>query len=995
MTRNAFYTFYVRAVNSAGKSDQSDSARSNTSWRPGKPTGLTASAGTNSARLRWTPPSGPSDFRHGGRKAYQYQYKTDGAWGAWTSTLLGGDSSAYTVTGLTGNIAHTFRLRVVNTYDEPGPVSDEVTVTPTGVPTAPTDLSVAAGNQTLRVSWTAPTGHVNAITGYEHRHRALGGTTQWQPWVAISASATSVDVGGLINAQEHEVEVRAVNSDGKGASASIKGTPVAVPSKPAGLAAKSAGTQAFLSWTDPADSTITSYQLRTRKGTSADIVVGTYASKKLTLEWTALNDSSITKYQYSLNGSTWLDISCGGGSGCPQGTPMSHTLNQSLTFGREYTYQVRGFTANNTTVAVTGLKVWEEISTSATTTSHTAAGLTSGTTYKFSLRAVNSTGNGLDATVTPAALAVPSKPAGFTATSRDQSVDLAWTYSNPDDDYVSGWQLRQWTGSNADFVVSTGGGQTFTLSWTASSVSNITKWEYSADGSNWTGICWTAANPGCPSVTSHTFSTGGLSALPSGTHTLRVRAAVSTGNAPTVTNLQAWETVSTSATATSHTATGLTNGTEYTFQARAVNAAGNGAGSDEAKATPNPPPSGPAAPAVTATVGHGTATLSWTLSPADSSITSWEARHKLATASWPTTGAKGWTEVTGTKLALKGSYRAGTGSPYLLLTWTNLNDPLITRYEWRSRRTGTQTWGAWTEICNTASNSGCPATTSLYVNSGVIPNVNNDIEVRATTKDTRTHTVGSLTNGSAYDFQVRAVSAAGNGDPGAAQATPLARPSAPTVTATPKNGSVILSWTDPSNDTITRWEYRYKGAGGYGAWTNIPGSGASTTTFTRTGLTNNTAYTFQVRAVNSSGDGTASTSVSATPRPVSTAPDLNSATPGYQQVTLSWTYSGSVSATEWQYSKDGGANWTTVPSSVASTRTYTVTGLDNGTEYTFKVRGVNSYGERGGVRGRESHAHRQAGQAVGVDGDGEAPVGRPGVGRSERLVHNQVAVHQG
>ena len=111
-------------------------------------------------------------------------------------------------------------------------------------------------------------------------------------------------------------------------------------------------------------------------------MIGTYASKKLTLEWTALNDSSITKYQYSLNGSNWLDITCAG-SGCPQGTPMSHTLNQSLTFGREYTYQVRGFTATNTTVAVTGLKVWEEISTSATATSHTAVGLTSGTTYKF------------------------------------------------------------------------------------------------------------------------------------------------------------------------------------------------------------------------------------------------------------------------------------------------------------------------------------------------------------------------------------------------------------------------------------------------------------------------------------------------------------------------------------------------------------------------------------------------------------------------------------
>ena len=952
LTSNAYYTFYVRAVNSAGKGAPSDSARSNTSWRPGKPTGLTASAGTNSARLRWTAVSPPSDKRHGGRKQYEYQHKTDGAWGAWTSTLLGGDSSAYTVTGLTGNVQHTFRVRVVNTYDEPGPVSDEVTVTPTGVPAAPTDMSVVAGNKTLRVGWTAPTGHVNAITGYEYRIKLASGnwpTASPYGWTAISgsgASTRSVDVtqiGGsdLANSTSYDVQIRAVNSDGKGAAAMINGTPLAVPAKPTGLTAKTGGTQAFLSWTDPADSTITSYQLRSRAGTGADFVVGAGASQQVTLEWNNPNNSSITKYQYSADGSNWTDIPCA--SPCAVGTQTSYTVTATLTSGARVTYQARGYIAANNTVAVTGLKAWARISASATATSHTATGLTSGTAYKFSLRAVNATGKGLDATVTPTALAVPSKPTGFTATAKNASADLAWTYTNPNDSYISGWQMRQWTGSNADFVVGSGSpGQTIALSWSASSTSNVTKWEYSLDGSNWSSICLTSTDAACPSVTSYSFTTTTTSALPSERHTFQVRAAVSSGTAPTVTNLEAWEEISASASTTSYTATGLANGTEYTFQVRAVNAAGNGADSDEAKATPNTPPS---APTITAEVGHGTAALSWTLSPADSSIISWEARHKLTTANWPATGTLGWTEVTATKLAKKGSYLVGGGSPFILLVWPNLNDSLIAKYEWRSRRTGTQTWGAWTEICNTASNSGCPATTSFYVNSGVTPYTRNDVEVRAITRNASSHTVEGLTNGSAYDFQVRAVNPWGNGAPGSTQATPLARPSAPAnLTATPKNGSVILAWNDPGDDSITRWQYRYKSAGGYGAWTAIPGSDDSTTTFTKTGLTNNTAYTFQIRAVNSSGDGAAS-EVSATPVAAPTAPTLASATPsGSAAVALTWTYSGSAAATSWQYSQDDGANWTNVPSSGASTRAYTVPSLTSGTAYTFRVRGVNSLG---------------------------------------------------
>ncbi len=82
-------------------------------------------------------------------------------------------------------------------------------------------------------------------------------------------------------------------------------------------------------------------------------------------------------------------------------------------------------------------------------------------------------------------------------------------------------------------------------------------------------------------------------------------------------------------------------------------------------------------------------------------------------------------------------------------------------------------------------------------------------------------------------------------------------PSAPAdLTATDGNARITLSWNDPDNSTITQYEYRLKpGANAWGSWTIIPGSGSATVTYVITGLTNDTAYTAEVRAVNVRGIG--------------------------------------------------------------------------------------------------------------------------------------------
>ena len=101
------------------------------------------------------------------------------------------------------------------------------------------------------------------------------------------------------------------------------------------------------------------------------------------------------------------------------------------------------------------------------------------------------------------------------------------------------------------------------------------------------------------------------------------------------------------------------------------------------------------------------------------------------------------------------------------------------------------------------------------------------------------------------------------------------KPSVPRqLSASPGNRQVALSWTRPASNggtAILRYEYRYRaGTGPWSGWTGV----GTNTSRTVTGLTNGTACSFQVRAVNAAGDGPAA-SVSATPASPNRAPTIS------------------------------------------------------------------------------------------------------------------------
>ncbi len=208
-------------------------------------------------------------------------------------------------------------------------------------------------------------------------------------------------------------------------------------------------------------------------------------------------------------------------------------------------------------------------------------------------------------------------------------------------------------------------------------------------------------------------------------------------------------------------------------------------------------------------------------------------------------------------------------------------------------------------------------------------------------------TVTGLTNGTSYTFTVTATSSAGTSSASAASAgvTPQAAvtaPGAPTsVTASAGDGQAIVSFTPPVSD----------GGAPIAQYTVTSSPGGFTATgsaspITVTGLTNGTSYTFTVTATSNGGTSVPSAaSAGVTPQAVVTAPGAPTgvtATTGNGQATVSFTAPAS----------NGGAaitgyTVTSNPGNITATgtgTTITVTGLTNGTAYTFTVTATNAAG---------------------------------------------------
>ena len=183
------------------------------------------------------------------------------------------------------------------------------------------------------------------------------------------------------------------------------------------------------------------------------------------------------------------------------------------------------------------------------------------------------------------------------------------------------------------------------------------------------------------------------------------------------------------------------------------------------------------------------------------------------------------------------------GNASLTLGWTALDDSEVTAYDVRHITSA--------------------ATDKADANWTVVDNA------VTTTSGALTYTISSLTNGTSYDVQVRAVRGS---DDGSWSDTVVGAPSAgsaatPTIDSVRSEDTALnVSWSAPTTPpaTTTAYDVRHilssasdKADGNWtvpdDAWTS------GTLTFTITGLVNGVGYDVQVRAVSANGDGAWST----------------------------------------------------------------------------------------------------------------------------------------
>ena len=1033
------YVFELRASNASGDGPAVTVTTSTDTWPP-KPSGFMVRAGDGRVTLSWDDPSN-SDI---GR--YRLRYKAGSSFAADDNLWAyipdsGSGTTGHTVSGLTNGVEYVFQIlpvgfRQINGYLTIyfGEASTPLTAVPSATPVKPTGFKARVGDGQVTLSWDAPLN--DSITKYQLRRKAgssfsAGDDDLWADIAGSGPDTTGHTVSGLTNGSEHVFQIRAVSAKGTGAvSASATATPLAAPSKPTGLTVAVGDGQAVLSWTDPSDDSITKYQLRHKAGSSFaagddDLWADIAGSGSGTVRHAFSGLTNGTEHVFQLRAA---NVSGAGAvsdevTATPLAVPSRPTnLTAMASYGQvslSWTLpsdsgvldrvQLRWKATSD--LPFVGSDSWTGLGATAVT--HLVSGLTSGTEYTFELRAGSASGDGEAATVTATPTLVPSKPGGFVATAGDGRVSLSW--SDPANASITKYQLRRKAGSSfvadddglwADIAGSGSG----TTGHVVSGLANGTGYVFelravNASGAGAVSDSATAtpelAVPEAPTALSGIGSDGEMLlswALPTNASMLdkmqlrwKATSELPFGADDSWTDLPA--------TAVTYRVSGLTDGVSHTFELRGSNASGDGASAS----LTTPVPLKPAG--IVARVGDGQVALSWS-DPTDDSITKYQLRWKAGAsfapdddlwADIPGSGAgtvrhafSGLSNGTTHVFQLRAVNAFGAGAASDEVTATPLTVP--------EGPTGLMAVAGYREM-------------SLSWDSPVSASMVDKVQLRwKATSDlpfvvsddwtdlgaaTVAHRVSGLVGGREYAFELRFGNVSGEGDPASVKAVPLAVPVAPSgLVATPGFGRVVLSWSDPSNASVTRYQLRWKAGSGFGAgddglWADIEGSGASTTGHVVTGLANGTRYAFELRAVNHNGIGRNSDTVTATPMlPRPSAPTGLAATGEDGQVALSWNNPNDSSITAYQIRQKKGASfsdadtWSNIAGSNADTTSHVVTGIENGVRYAFQIRSANASGESSPSRNGNGDTRlppRQADRNTDSRGQcrGQANLGRP------------------
>lgn len=751
-------------------------------------------------------------------------------------------------------------------------------------------------------------------------------------------------------------------------------TPATTPGIPSGVTATSnANTQSVVSWAAPTSD----------GGSSVIAYVVRYSSDNGTTWTTATTNATATTFTVTglANGTSYVfDVaarnSAGQGAYSPNSSPATPATSPSApgaptAAGAQNSSSALSWTApaSNGGAPISSYAVrystdagttWVAASTSpspCTTTSCSVVSIANGTSYIFEVSATNSAGSsgwsGPSNSITPST--VPGAPTGATASLGDTVSQVTWTapVSN------GGAAITLYT------VTSSPGG--FTCTSTSASnctVSGLT------DGASYT-FTVTATNisgTGPASAPSNAVVPAPVPSAPLSPTATPANASASvswaaptnnggsTISAYTVTSSPGGFTCTTTGALTC-IVTGLTNGTSYTFTVTATNASGTGPASVATSpvtpfTTPGTPTSVVAQSYTNAqslvtwnapTTNGGSPITDYSVEYSAAPYTSWSVATTSVTLTHYT--VTGLTNGTSYEFQVAASNAAGPGA------WSTPSAPTIPATTANAPTGVTPTSNVSTSVplsWTAPTSTGGTPVTSYTIEYSPSPYTTWAIATTSPSSCTTTScTVTGLTNGTSYEFQVAAINNAGTGPYSAASspAVPSTTPGAPTGLTCSSAASTqsVLTWTAPASNggaTITGYEVQYSSDGG-STWSTATSS--ATSPYTLTGLTNGTTYECQVAAINPSGTGAFSAPASFVPSTTPSAPTAVTATAGNTQVTVYWgtpTSNGGAAISGYTVSTAPGGS----TCSTKGAASCVISGLSNGTSYTFTVTATNASG---------------------------------------------------
>jgi uncharacterized repeat protein (TIGR01451 family) len=267
---------------------------------------------------------------------------------------------------------------------------------------------------------------------------------------------------------------------------------------------------------------------------------------------------------------------------------------------------------------------------------------------------------------------------------------------------------------------------------------------------------------------------------------------------------------------------------------------------------------------------------------------------------------------------------------------------------------------------STTSNSGAlnvPATNALLIGANYVSS--------RTTKPGTNYTTRVITSPDADILEDRIVTAAGNYSAtaslssgnwvmqivalrAASVAGDTQPPTAPSqLVATPISSAQInLTWT-ASTDNVGVTGYRVERCQGAGCTTFVDVGASTTTSYSSTGLTSSTSYTYRVRATDAAGNfsGYSNTSTTSTPAPVDTQPPTNptslvSSAISSSRIDLTWAGStDNVGVTAYRIERCQGAGCANfAETGTSTTTTYSDLALTGSTSYSYRVRATDAAG---------------------------------------------------